>query len=296
MKTESGTPPAEVQLDESKVRALLEEQHPDLAALHLAPIDAGWDNAIYRLGEDMAVRLPRRAKAAGLIEREQEWLPQIAARLPLPVPVPLRTGVPGCGYPWRWSVVPWIGGAAVDISPVDARQAQPFAAFLRALHVPAPANAPRNPFRGVPLAQRASVVEERMERLRKATPFITAGIEQAWDAALEARIDAEPTWIHGDLHARNVLVEKGAITGVIDWGDVAVGDRATDLAAVWMVFGDAQGRDAAQRALDDVSDATWIRAKGWAVALGVMLLDSGLRDHPRHAAMGEGTLRRITER
>ena len=105
----------------------------------------------------------------------------------------------------------------------------------------------------------------------------------------------EPTWIHGDLHARNVLVENGAITGVIDWGDVAVGDRATDLAAVWMVFGDAQARDAAQRALD-VSDTTWIRAKGWAVALGVMLLDSGLRDHPRHAAMGESTLRRITER
>src|SRR5437773_2511881 len=84
-------------------------------------------------------------------------------------------------------------------------------------------------FRGAPLAERASVIEERMQRLRESTPFITGGIEQAWNAALDARIDAEPTWIHGDLHARNVLVENGAITGVIDWGDVAVGDRATDL-------------------------------------------------------------------
>jgi aminoglycoside phosphotransferase (APT) family kinase protein len=114
-----------------------------------------------------------------------------------------------------------------------------------------------------------------------------------WQASLAAPLDVEPTWIHGDLHPRNVLVEDGVFSGIIDWGDIAAGDRATDLAAVWMLFEDPRARRLAFSAYGTVSYATYMRAKGWAIGFGVTLLDAGLEDDPRHAAIGEQTLRRI---
>ncbi|HEY6922682.1 MAG TPA: aminoglycoside phosphotransferase family protein [Steroidobacteraceae bacterium] len=292
----SGTPAAEVKIDEPLILALLREQHPDLAHLPRVPVDAGWDNVMLRLGDSLCLRFPRRATAAALIEHEQTWLPGLSKSLPLATPVPLRVGLPGCGYPWRWSIVPWLAGEAADQSPPAASEATRLGEFLRALHTPAPAGAPLNPVRGVALEQRASTVEERMQRLAAmAVPIVTAEIYRIWEAALAAPLDVGPTWLHGDLHARNVLVDDGRLTGVIDWGDVTAGDRATDLAAVWMLFADAEARSRALVASGSVTQATYLRAKGWAVSFGVVLLDSGLVDHPRHAAMGEKTLRRVLE-
>lgn len=288
-----GTPAAEHTIDRELVTTLLAEQHPDLAHLPVQVVDAGWDNALFRLGDHLAVRLPRRAAAAALVEHEQTWLPRLAARLALPVPAPYRIGMPAHGYPWRWSVVPWLPGSPADQHEPHASQAQPFAAFLRSLHVPAPADAPPNPFRGVPLRQRAATVEERMQRLARTTDLITPQIRHIWQAAVHAPLDVPPTWIHGDLHPRNVLVENGAITGIIDWGDITSGDRATDLASIWMLFADPHARQAALAACGDLSDATLQRAKGWAVLFGMMLLDTGLVDNPRHAAIGERILRRV---
>ena len=291
-----GTPPAEVVIDEPLLRALLREQHPDLAHLPGVPVDAGWDNVMVRLGESLCLRLPRRAVGAELIVKEQTWLPTLSKVLTLPVPVPLRVGVPGCGYPWCWSIVPWLAGACADLSPPAAGEAIRVAEFLRSLHVPAPARAPTNPVRGVPLSQRASQVAARMERLaRRSVPALTPEVYRIWEDALAAPIDVESTWIHGDLHPRNVLVDAGAITGVIDWGDMAVGDRATDLASIWMLFADPEARSCALSASGSMTDATYRRTKGWAVLFGVTLLDSGLVDHPQHAAIGELTLRRVVE-
>jgi aminoglycoside phosphotransferase (APT) family kinase protein len=291
----SGTPAAEVALDSAFVAELLAEQHPDLAHLALYEVEAGWDNALFRLGDDLAVRLPRRAAAAPLIMHEQRWLPHLAERLTLPVPVPLRIGRPARAYPWHWSVVPWMTGVAADLHAPDAAQARPFAAFLRSLHVPAPADAPTNRFRGVPLQQRAAAVEARLQRLGSTTDLITPQIRQIWQAALAAPLDVLPTWLHGDLHPRNVLVEHGAITGVIDWGDLTTGDSATDLAAIWMLFADPDARQTALAANGELSEATLQRARGWAMFFGVMLLDSGLIDNPRNAALGARTLQRVAE-
>src|SRR5207253_6623291 len=108
------------------------------------------------------VRLPRRLASAFLIVKEQRWLPALAGPLPLPVPTPLRIGAPGEGYPWAWSVVPWLDGEPADLAAPDDGEAQALAAFLRALHTPPPADAPTNPVRGVPLAQRAAAVEEKL--------------------------------------------------------------------------------------------------------------------------------------
>lgn len=286
-------PPGEIQIGIDLVAALLAQQHPNLAMLPLRASESGFDNMMFRLGESFAVRLPRSASAARLLENEQRWLLTLSDRLPLQIPVPLRVGRAGLGFPWRWSVVPWLVGATAEISPVAASEAERLAAFLRALHVPAPAAAPRNPDRAVPLAARAAAIGYRMLRLAHSTDLITHRIQDAWDEALDVAIDTEPTWIHGDLHARNVLTLEGTITGVIDWGDMTCGDPAIDLACLWMLLPDEPAREAAIRAYESTSNALWVRARGWAILFGIMLLDTGLAGNARNAALGEQTLRRI---
>ncbi len=289
----AGTPAAEVEVDAALAQALLQEQHPNLAHLPCVPVEAGWDNVMVRLGDAFCLRFPRREAAAVLIAHEQAWLPTLAEKLPLQIPVPLWTGVPGCGYPWRWSIVPWLAGEAADLSSPLSAAAARLGEFLQALHIQAPAGAPINPVRGVPLQKRAPQVEERMRRLESRTPLLTPAMWRMWRAALAASMDVAPTWIHGDLHPRNVLVEDGQLSGIIDWGDIATGDRATDLAAIWMLFEDPQARRQAFSAYGTVSHNTYMRAKGWAIGFGVTLLDTGLEDDPRHAAIGEQTLQRV---
>jgi len=293
-QVQTGTPASEFEVDAGQVRRLLMAQHPDLSALPISPLDAGWDNAMFRLGTRWTVRLPRRAAAAALIAREQRWLPALAAALPIAIPAPVRIGHPGEGYPWNWSVLPWLPGITADLMPPDEGQAGRLADFLRSLHVAAPADAPASQVRGVPLAQRAAVVEERLRRLESRTSVVTPAVWRAWNCALEARWDGTSTWLHGDLHARNVLVDHGSISGIVDWGDLTSGDKATDLAAIWMVLPSPKSREMARAAYPDTSDALWARARGWAVLLGALLLETGLENHPRHARMGELTLDRIS--
>lgn len=141
------TPASEIEINASLVHSLLAAQHPDLAHLPLHLVDAGWDNAMFRLGDQLGVRLPRRKIAATLIEHEQTWLPQLP-NLPIPVPIPYRLGHPGRGYPWKWNILPWLTGVTADQQEPNQDQTQRFVAFLRSLHVSAPPNAPSKPFRG----------------------------------------------------------------------------------------------------------------------------------------------------
>ena len=160
-------PEAEVDVDETLVRRLLEAQHPDLADRALVPLPSGWDNFIFRLGDELTVRLPRRQMSADLVDHEQRWLPLLAPRLPIPIPVPVRVGKPGLGYPWSWSVVPWLAGEiAARVPPADPFvTAEQLGAFLHALHEPAPEDAPVNPYRGGPLTDRAPAVLDRIRLL-----------------------------------------------------------------------------------------------------------------------------------
>jgi len=290
-----GTPVPEVVVDEALVRRLLADQHPDLAALPLRLVEAGWDNAMFRLGDRFAVRLPVRVAAAALIVHEQLWLPGFAPRLPLPIPAPVRIGVPALGYPWHWSVVPWLPGHAADQQELDVSQARVLADFLRSLHVPAPPDAPANPLRGVPLQHRVASIQPRIDRLSHITSDITPQVLQIWHDALNTPVDISPTWLHGDLHPRNVLVERGALSGIIDWGDITAGDRATDLASIWMLFSDRAARHSALEHYGEISESTIKRAKGWVVMWGAVLLETGLVDNPRHARLGERILRQLTD-
>jgi aminoglycoside phosphotransferase (APT) family kinase protein len=290
-----GTPSAEVEIHSLLVLQLLAEQHPDLQNLSIQFIDAGWDNAMFRLGDRLAVRLPRRAIAARLLENEQHWLPQLAKQFPIAVPAPYRIGLPNSLYPWHWSIIPWLPGQTADEIQLNANHAQQFAWFLKALHVAAPDNAPKNPFRGVPLSQRATMLNERMQRVEIQITMIAPTIRSLWQEAVDAPIDVEPTWIHGDLHPRNILVDRGDITGVIDWGDLTAGDRATDLAALWYLFPERYLRQQAIDAYGEVSEATLARTRGWAILFGVILLDSGLVDHSQHAEIGQKILHCIAQ-
>jgi len=288
------TPKAEIAIDVALVKRLLQAQHPDLADAALEPVASGWDNAIFRLGDQLCVRLPRREASAALLANEQRWLPALSERLPLPIPSPVRMGIACLNYPWSWSVLPWLPGATADQAHLFAAEGVALARFLKALHTPAPSTAPRNPYRGVPLLQRAAAVEERMERLGRTRQSVGNPIRSIWREALAAPIDVDDTWIHGDLHARNVLVHEQRLSAVIDWGDLCKGDCATDLAAVWMWLPNGESRAMAMAAYGG-STATWQRARGWAVLFGLVLLETGLTDNPPHAAMGERILRNLND-
>jgi aminoglycoside phosphotransferase (APT) family kinase protein len=274
-------PPAEVTIEPSLVRALLQEQHMDLAQLALIDMGEGWDNKLFRLGDDLAVRLPRRAASAALIEQEQRWLPRLSPRLPLPVPVPLRIGRPGSGFPWSWSVVPWFAGESALLAP--PRDPAPMVAalgqFLRALHQPAPDDAPHNPWRGVPLATRTQKVREHVRQLNGLVDGVA--VLGLWERVVSAPSWAgPPVWIHGDLHPGNLLINGGRLSAVIDFGDLAAGDPATDLSVIWMLPPAARSTFLASTRgeFNATDDDTWMRARGWAVALGLAYLASSLNE------------------
>lgn len=281
-------PAAEIDIDEELVRRLLAAQHPDLADLPLIPAGNGWDNALYRLGDDLVVRLPRRASAVGLIENEQRWLPALAGRLTLPIPVPLRIGRPGGEYPWPWSVTRWFPGhpAAVGL-PRDLDQtAIMLGDFLTALHVEAPAEAPANPFRGGPLSGRDELVREYAGVL--ATIVDADAVLHLWDRlVLTRRWPYAPVWLHGDLHLANLIVHHRRLAAVVDFGDITAGDPATDLSVAWQLFDAARRRDFFARLGTDPD--TQIRARGWALSLSMAYLANSA-DNPVIAGLGHRTL------
>jgi aminoglycoside phosphotransferase (APT) family kinase protein len=291
-------PEADIHIDEALILDLLKDQHPEFAAMEIEFHASGWDNMMYRLGSDLCVRLPRRKAAASLIINEQQWLPFLAPQLPLPVPCPLKTGGPSGTYPWKWSIIPWFSGKSADQTEINTQNASELGAFLKALHIPAPDNAPENPFRGVPLHQRAQGVEERLNRLRQKTDLITPRILNHWAAGVKASYNENrpKCWLHGDLHPQNIIVNPNGVTAVIDWGDMTSGDTATDLALAWMLFQQPENRRIFLESSSNGhnhSEAVLNRAAGWAVLFGVVLLETGMANNPRHEAMGRRILRNL---
>ncbi|MBB5789224.1 aminoglycoside phosphotransferase (APT) family kinase protein [Jiangella mangrovi] len=262
-------------MDGVLLRTLLREQHPDLADLPLRPAAKGWDNELWRLGDTLAVRVPCTERAPSLLRKEYRWVPELAPRLPLPVPVPLRLGEPSARFPQPWTVTTWVDGEPADRAPVtrgdDAAEA--LAGFLRALHGPAPSEAPSNPERGVPLAVVADGVEQGLPALLP--PSLAEAALAVWEDAVTAPAWAGPrTWLHGDLHPANVTVDGGMLAGVIDFGELCAGDPATDLAAAWTLL---PAGSAARffEAYGGADDATIRRARGWAVRASLGLIGVG---------------------
>jgi aminoglycoside phosphotransferase (APT) family kinase protein len=286
------TPPAEVQLSVALVKSLIASQHPDLADLPVTYVAEGWDNAMFRIGDDLCARLPRRQVAEELLLLEQAWLSHIAQRLPVPIPAMVKRGKPDQSYPWVWSIVPWMPGEPVGIGRLHEGEGASLGHFLKALHIPAPKDGPISDCRGGPLATRADMVSFRASRLAPHFDWIARDIMPIWEGALYAPHDGSPVWLHGDLHPRNVLMENGKLSAVIDWGDMCVGDPATDLAALWLLLPSPTSRDLAIKVYRP-SDATLLRAKGWAITWGLLLLDTGRIDNAEYARIGEIILEQV---
>ncbi len=266
----------EVETDVALVRRLLAVQFPQWAGLRLQPVpSAGTDNALYRLGDDMAVRLPRIPWAVGQVEKEQTWLPHLAPHLPLAIPVPLAMGMPAEEYPWNWSVYRWLEGENATLDRLaDVREAATaLAQFIAALQRIDPAGGPppgpHNSFRGVPLAMRDAPTRAALADLHGTLD--TDAATAAWEAALQTPAwDGPPVWIHGDLQSGNLLAVRGRLRAVIDFGCLGVGDPACDLIVVWNLLS-AETRNVFRAALQ-VDDATWARGRGWALSVGLIAL------------------------
>jgi aminoglycoside phosphotransferase (APT) family kinase protein len=288
-------PAAEVAIDAALVRALLVEQHPDLADLELTELAFGWDNVLFRLGDELVVRLPRRQLAVPLVEHEQRWLPELAPHLPLPIPAPVRVGRAGSGFPWPWSICPWFPGTSALVTPPTGpgAAADALGGFLRALHRPAPADAPTNPFRGTPLADREPRTREALEHLGLAVDG--PRLRSLWDDLVSAPPwAAPPVWVHGDTHPGNLVVHEGRLAAVVDFGDLTAGDPASDLAVGWMLF-PAEARARFRTAVGaDADDALWTRGRAWALGIGLSLLATSA-DNPSYAAMAERTIAAVVD-
>jgi aminoglycoside phosphotransferase (APT) family kinase protein len=269
------------QMDADLVRRLVAAQFPDWADLPVTKLAVGHDNRSFRLGEGLLVRLPSAAHYAPQAEKEQRWLPHLAAHLPLPVPTPLAIGAPGEGYPWRWQVLGWIEGeTAAAMPPTDlTRLALELAGFLAALQradaAGGPAAGPHSFWRGGPLATYDA--ETRAAVAALGNRIDAAAATAMWEAALAAPWRGPPVWFHGDVAPGNLIVQGGRLAAVIDFGCCGVGDPACDLVIAWTLL-DAPARAAFREALA-LDEATWIRAKGWALWKALIVLAGRAGNH-----------------
>jgi aminoglycoside phosphotransferase (APT) family kinase protein len=265
----------ELHIDAALVRGLLAAQFPRWAGLSLDRVEsAGTDNAIFRLGADMAVRVPRRRASTAQVDKESRWLPLFAPRLPLSVPDILAVGEPGEGFPWRWCVVRWFEGANATHAAIDDPHlaAIDLGRFVRALQSidtdGGPPPGKHNFYRGQPLSVRDAQVRAALPHWQGIIDVDAAAA--VWRTALDAPTwDRPPVWIHGDLGPLNMIVHRGRLRAVIDFGCLGVGDPACDLMPAWNLF-PAFARETF-REITGADEATWARARGWAmISLGVL--------------------------
>lgn len=286
----------EVFVDEHLVLSLMATQFPEWAHLPISRVaSAGTDNAMYRLGTGLAVRLPRYPAANQSLVKEQRWLPQLAPKLPLAVPAAVAEGQPSAEFPFHWSVCPWLEGQTISPTSTALSQvAKDLADFLKVLHrldvTGGPAPGQHNFYRGVPLAQRDENTCIAIESLRGMID--TEAALAAWQLALAAPVwHQAPVWIHGDLQPGNLLLKEGRLSAVIDFGGLGIGDPACDLLVAWTLF--SSGARQIYRQALAVDDATWQRGRGWALSFAVTALPYYHKSNPVLADIARYTIRQV---
>ena len=267
-----------VEIDEALVGRLIAAQFPEWAGLPITPaVPQGWDNRTFRLGADLSVRLPSAEGYSPQVEKEHRWLPFLASRLTLPIPAPVALGMPGPGFPWRWSVYRWLEGEPANVGRIDdmVELARALAAFLTELQRVDPTGGPaagfHSAFRGGPLTTYDAETRSAVQALGDVID--SEGATAVWEAALAATWQGPPVWFHGDVAAGNLLVRDGGLAAVIDFGCSGVGDPACDTVIAWTLFS-GESREAFRAALP-VDRATWARGRGWALWKGLITYDNG---------------------
>jgi aminoglycoside phosphotransferase (APT) family kinase protein len=277
----------EIPIDAELVRRLVSRSMPAFADAAIHPLtSSGSTNALFRLGEELLVRLPRQPGGSAGISKEATWLPVLRPLLPFAVPDVVAVFGPDCDYPERWSVVRWIDGVhpeVVDpdtaVDPGRAHLACNLATLLDALRLAeVPTAAINDPhlrsYRGEPLATMDQATRENLERCRSLDGFgfDLDAAERTWEQAMTLPGIADratPLWFHSDLAAENLLVSEGALSAVLDFGGLSVGDPTVDLAVAWEVL-DPPARELFRRKVG-VDEVTWLRGRAWALSITLMI-------------------------
>ncbi|NEC84489.1 aminoglycoside phosphotransferase family protein [Streptomyces sp. SID12501] len=284
----------EAEIDAPLVQHLIALQFPEWAGLPVERLEsAGTENAMFRLGGDLVVRLPRHPGAVGSIEHEQRWLSLLGPRLPVAVPEPLGRGGADEGFPWPWSVYGWLDGRNPAVDALDSPEtlARELADFIRALRSVDAGNGPPHA-RAVPLSARDTETRAALAQSAGAEAVDTVAVTAMWEAALRAPEHAgPPVWAHADLSPGNVLVAEGRLSAVIDFGCTGVGDPAVDLIVAWNLL-PADVRDTFREAVG-ADDAEWARGRGWALSISLIQLPYYRETNPVLAANSRHVIREI---
>ena len=284
----------EIAIDAALVQGLLADQAPDLATARPERVTAfGTDNAMFRLGTDLVVRLPRLPGAARSVAQEQRWLPVFGPQMPVAVPVVVFAGKPGRSYPFPWSVYRWLPGISLadgSDQPLG-KIAVDLARAIQALWAIDPTGGPlaggENSSRGVDLIERDESVRECIAQVT--AEFDPDRLTAIWsDACAATRWTDPPVWVHGDLMPGNLLTLDGRLAAIIDWGAMAVGDPAVDLMPAWNLFG-AEERQTFRTTIN-ANGALWRRGRGWALSQAVIALPYYRERDPEFADLARRTL------
>lgn len=282
----------EVDIDTKLVETMVAAQFPELAKLPVRAVQSnGTVNAIFRIGDHLCARLPRRSEWVTDLRREWKWLPMIARRVQLRIPEPVGMGVPSTAYPLPWAVYRWIEGQAYADRYVDdeTMAAADIATFVRELRRVEPA-ADAPPGGRQPLTELDRVTRKAIVAGRDVIDGDAA--MRAWDQAIASPVwDGAPVWIHADLLRPNILVRAGRVVAVIDFGGAGVGDPATDVIPAWSVFGPT-GRQVFRDALH-VDDGTWERARGIALHQAALIIPYYRRTNSAFAALARRTVEQV---
>lgn len=255
-----------MKIDAQLVRQLIKKQFPLWADLPISPVaTSGWDNRTFHLGEHLSVRLPSDLQYASQVVKEQYWLPKLQPHLPLAIPKPIAMGEPSEVYPWHWSVYEWLEGDTATIEGVSdlSKFSTKLSCFLNAFHqcdtTGAPVAGPDNFYRGGDLKVYDDETRNTIAKIKDAQQANTSTV--IWERALASSWQYAPVWVHGDIAVGNLLVKNGELSAVIDFGQLAVGDPACDLALYWTFF-TGQSRDVFKKSLN-LDAGTWDRGRGW---------------------------------
>ncbi len=283
-------------IDTSLVRRLIDTQFPQWVGLPISPVEfSGWDNRTFHLGTEMTVRLPSQSDYALQVEKEQQWLPRLAPHLPIPISTPIAEGKPADNYPLPWSVYRWLAGDTASIERIEDMSlfATDLAKFLVGLQAIDSTGGPiagkHSFYRGGPLATYDSETQEAIKIL--SNQMDTTIISRLWEEALSTVWQGDPVWVHGDIAIGNLLVQHGKLCAVIDFGQLAIGDPACDLVIAWTFF-TGESRKAFRNMLK-LDNATWARARGWALWKALIVCTKLSGTNPLHIEKSLEVIREV---
>jgi aminoglycoside phosphotransferase (APT) family kinase protein len=279
------------------VQSLLKSQCPHLANLPLRPIiSSGTDNALFRLGDEYVVRLPRVEWMPGSIDKninkEYEWVPKIARLLTIPISEPLFRGAPSESYPLLWTVTKWNEGYNPHFEKNNEYEmlAKDLATFLNELHEIVLPNGPYSR-RGVSLKEVDTETRKALSELESEIDI--QSVTHLWNQL--SNVSAwcnEPVWVHGDFLPGNILIQNNRLSAVIDFSDVGIGDPACDLVISWALF-NAHSRNTFRKNLNNIDDNTWERGRGWALSIALIMLPYYKNTNPTLAELARKIINNV---